>query len=149
MPYVLRAVEHAECQSREKVPGRQIAGHRTNLEASLSLQKLTDVLQLRNVVLAIATVLDKCRPILQILRDCMLQVEFVQLPKDRSPSFHFFILRGRNEDWLLIAMLMVHRNQRHCYRVFNLGNRVAPGREKELVRRQDIYPRIQSNFYCL
>lgn len=109
MSNVLRAVEHAKSQSREKVPRRQIASDRTNLESCLPLQELADVLQLRNVVLAISTVLDQSRPVLQVLGHSVLHVELVQLPQDSAPSFHFFLLqqaKETKESWLALCKVI-------------------------------------------
>lgn len=91
---VLRAMEHAESQPGEEVPRRQVASDRTDLKACLPLQELAYVLQLRNMVLTVATVFDQLRPIVQVLGNGMLQVKFVQLSQDCSPSLYFFVLVG-------------------------------------------------------
>lgn len=85
MPNVLRAVEHAERQAGEKVARRQIAGDGAQLEAGFALQKGADILQLGQIVLAVATVLDQLRPVFHVLGHRVQHVEAMQFAEYNAP----------------------------------------------------------------
>lgn len=85
MPNVLGAVEHAEGESRKEVPWGEVTRHRPELESRLALEIDTHILQLGNVVLAVATVLLQLRPVVHVLRHSMQHVEAVELQENGAP----------------------------------------------------------------
>lgn len=84
--YVLRAVEHTKGQAREKVTWGKVTGHRTQLKACFALQITAHILQLRHIVLAIATKLDQLRPVLHILWHSVQQIQTMQLHENGAPE---------------------------------------------------------------
>lgn len=98
MANVLCAVEHAKCQAREEIAWRQISGYRTQLEAGLALQKRTDVLQLRQIVLTVTAVFDELWPVLHIFRHRMHHVQAMQFTEHHAPCSNFLrrVLNTRN-----------------------------------------------------
>lgn len=85
MSNVLGAVEHAEGESRKEVPWGEVTRHRPELESCLTLEIDTHILQLGNVVLAVATVLLQLRPVVHVLRHSMQHVEAVELQENGAP----------------------------------------------------------------
>lgn len=86
MPDILSAVENTERQPGQEIPRGKIASNGSNLEAGFPLEKHIDILELREIVLSIATVLYQLRPIFHILRHGMLKIQFVQLTKHCAPE---------------------------------------------------------------
>lgn len=85
-------MENPESKAGEEVPWRQISGNRPNLKASLSLQKLADILQLRNMILAVTAVFDQLRPIGKVFGNRMFYIELLKFHEDRSPSLYLGFL---------------------------------------------------------
>jgi len=82
---VLGAVEDAEGESREEIPGREIPSHGAQLESRLALEIDAHVLQLGNIVHAVATVLLQLRPGLHVLRHSVQHVESMELQENGAP----------------------------------------------------------------
>lgn len=83
---VLRAVEDAEGEPGQEVARRQVPGDGAQLKPGSGLQKAAHVLQLRQVVLAVAAVLDQRRPVLHVLGNGVHGVEPVELCENDAPA---------------------------------------------------------------
>lgn len=84
-------MENSECETSQEITGRQQTSDRAQRESSAVLQEVRNVLQLGNVVLAVATVVDKQREDVVVLPASMCFVELCEIVKDHPPGLNLLI----------------------------------------------------------
>jgi hypothetical protein len=87
--YVLRRMEDPECQSSQKVPRTKKSCHWPKGESCGVLQEIRNVLQLRNVVSSVATVLNEQGENVVMLFASVGWIQFRYLVENLPPSFSF------------------------------------------------------------
>lgn len=105
MPNVLGTMKHPESQASEKIARRQVTSDWSYGKTSASLEKLRNILQLRNVILPVAAVLAQEFKVFIKLFASVLLVKLCKLLEYDRPSFGF--LFGVIDAWNWLPMLIV------------------------------------------